>query len=119
MLLDWQSSWGNSEDGRAVHSLLNKVSINYCFGNHYKNQVITGHGVFPTYQARFHGRTDICPCGEIGSITHCIYDCSRWDYIREELFPDNFVNLNLLQLWSKCGKGILKILDAILQNDLM
>lgn len=115
MMKEWQVSWDTSEKGRRTQQLIPRVSRKRCIADFYVNQVLTGHGAFPMYQARFHGKDETCfCCCEPGTVEHIIYNCQLFDTIRKDYFPCNFKNLNLYDLCKRYRIGICKILHCLL-----
>lgn len=74
-LEEWQIRWTESTKGRWTFPLFPTVKIRPPVSNFWLCQVITGHGVFPVHQNRFFGACDNCICGEVGSVSHVIFDC--------------------------------------------
>ncbi|GBN46972.1 hypothetical protein AVEN_128696-1 [Araneus ventricosus] len=59
----WQEHWSSGSKARLTYSLLEKVDHKRMNGDFFLNQDFTGHGVFPSHQARFLGKDPQCPCG--------------------------------------------------------
>ncbi|GBM34475.1 hypothetical protein AVEN_209020-1 [Araneus ventricosus] len=51
----------------------------------YYNQIITGHGIFGTFQNRMFGKDCKCQCGEDETIQHGLMECPVWAQQRDKL----------------------------------
>ncbi len=97
--MNWQERWDSSDKGRWTYTLIRDVSTTRCIGDFFMNQLMTGHGVFPSYQARFFGKDMICNCGNgIGDVKHIVYYCMKYDTVREQFFPSNYLCMNVYEL---------------------
>lgn len=118
-MLRWQYDWDNEEKGRSVYAHFTKVSLERLEGNFFLNQVYTGHGAIPSYQAKFHNRTSDCWCGaQNGTLHHLIFECRIFDTIRDRWFPFNYkdVSIKNLCISNKSRQGLVEILDKCLQS---
>lgn len=112
---NWQEEWNQSSKGRRTFKFIPKVSTDRCIADFYINQVLTGHGVFPVYQSRFHGKDDRCFCSQsLGTVEHIIYDCDLFNNIRINHFPVNYKNIELYSLCKEYRIGICSILHELL-----
>lgn len=57
-LSSWQNRWNTQETGRTTYEFFPRVSEKRTNGQHYLNQIYTGHGCEGQYQSRFHGSPD-------------------------------------------------------------
>ncbi|KFM80483.1 Hypothetical protein in type-1 retrotransposable element R1DM, partial [Stegodyphus mimosarum] len=87
LLREWQTRWESSEKGRHTFQFINKVCTKVLHGNHYINQVLTGHGRFPHYLARVGlGSSEQCDCGSgVGDALHYLLECDLTRATREKL----------------------------------
>ncbi|GBM55808.1 hypothetical protein AVEN_47072-1 [Araneus ventricosus] len=61
-------------------------------------QVLTGHGVFGSFQASMFGKPAECQCGKnIESVSHVILECELWRDLRPE-WPKSWENKDLKEL---------------------
>ncbi|GBN28169.1 Putative protein in type-1 retrotransposable element R1DM [Araneus ventricosus] len=61
-------------------------------------QVLTGHGVFGSFQASMFGKPAECQCGQnIESVSHVILECELWRDLRSE-WPKSWKNKDLKEL---------------------
>lgn len=110
-LVLWQQEWENASDGRWTFRLIPSIGpwVSRKFGdvNFQTAQVITGHGCFGTYRAKYTGAADdrCLICDEIqDDVLHAIFHCPgvhrwRWGLCQsleiDELTPDNMVQTML------------------------
>ncbi|GBO43987.1 hypothetical protein AVEN_218442-1, partial [Araneus ventricosus] len=60
--------------------------------------VLTGHGVFCSFQASMFGKPVECQCGQnIESVSHVILECELWRDLRYE-WPKSWKNKDLKEL---------------------
>lgn len=87
----WLSEWDSSNKGRLTWKYIKKVNVKKIYSDFYLNQIISGHGIFPAYQAEKFKKTDICLCEQaVGTIEHVINDCelvkdARLKYLTTDL----------------------------------
>lgn len=107
----WQEEWEDASDGRWTFRLIPTIDpwASRKFGdvNFQMAQVITGHGCFGTYRAKYTGVADdrCLICDEIqDDVLHAVFKCPgvhrwRWGLCRsldiDELTPENMVKLML------------------------
>lgn len=107
----WQTEWERASDRRLTYRLIPSIErwLNRKFGevNFQMAQVLTGHGCFGTYRAKYTGAADdrCIICDEMSdNVFHAIFKCPgvhrwRWKLCRDldiaELTPDNIVGLLL------------------------
>ncbi|GBM72561.1 hypothetical protein AVEN_81832-1 [Araneus ventricosus] len=61
-------------------------------------QVLTGHGVFGSFQASIFGKPAECQCGQnIESVSHVISECELWRSLRSK-WPKNWKNKDLVPI---------------------
>ncbi|XP_035226517.1 uncharacterized protein LOC118198839 [Stegodyphus dumicola] len=87
LLREWQTRWESSDKGRQTFHFISKVSTKVLYGNHYINQVLTGHGRFPHYLARVGlGSSEECACGSgNGDALHYLLECDLTQATRDKL----------------------------------
>lgn len=115
----WQLRWELSPKARFTFGLLPQVSVHRCFGDFFLNQFLTGHGVFPVYQMKFFGKSDLCYCErDQGTITHYLYGCPLFHQIRQGYFPSDFSRLGLMEFLSlpKARAGLRLMIQFLLQK---
>lgn len=67
----WQVRWNNFTKGRWTWDLVPKVNLKRILSDFYLNQVLTYHGVFPEFQAKRFGKSNLCICGDgVGTLEH-------------------------------------------------
>ena len=72
----WQRQWDTDTCSRNFYNVFKKVSVHPKKMNRAQVLLITGHGPFPTYRARFKLKNSSrCRCGEIGSPNHYTSVC--------------------------------------------
>nr|CAH7734770.1 unnamed protein product [Callosobruchus chinensis] len=89
---EWQVIWEqNTETAqwtkRLIPDLDPWVSCPHRSTDYYLTQALTGHGPFRHYRKRF-GRIqdEMCGhCGEVDTAEHTLFDCSRWENLRQEV----------------------------------
>ncbi|GBM30703.1 hypothetical protein AVEN_259569-1 [Araneus ventricosus] len=82
---NWQTRWSNSRKGIWTKTFYEKVDINRICGNFYFNQVLTGQGVFDSFQASMFSKPAECQCGQnIESVSHVILECELGRDLRSE-----------------------------------
>ncbi|GIY68081.1 uncharacterized protein CDAR_452981 [Caerostris darwini] len=119
IIAEWQQQWSNSMKGRPVHELCPLVNTKRLHGNHFINQIITGHGAIAIHQHKFFGATSVCNCGaQMEDRTHIVFNCELWRDIRKKFFPKNYKDNSLLQLMTniKVRTGLELIMKKKLEN---
>lgn len=113
----WQEEWDNLDKGRHVYDYFSSVNIKRLEGNFYINQIYTGHGAIPVYQARFKGKRRSCWCGAHVGTLHLIYECCKVDHIRTVWFPVNFKNVTIKNLCTnaKSRQGLCLLIEFFLK----
>ncbi|GBM63303.1 hypothetical protein AVEN_186123-1 [Araneus ventricosus] len=67
-------------------------------GDLYFNHLLTGHGVFGSFQTSMFGKPAECQCGQnIESVSHVILECELWKDLRSK-WPKNWKNKDLKEL---------------------
>ncbi|GBN59140.1 hypothetical protein AVEN_19944-1 [Araneus ventricosus] len=98
-LLKWQKRWESSPKSRFLYGLMSTVSTKRCYGDFFLNQILTTHGCFPQHQHKFFGKSPSCICGtDFGTVSHYIFGCSRYHFIRSRFFPLSFSSMSILEL---------------------
>ncbi|GIX79768.1 hypothetical protein CDAR_77411 [Caerostris darwini] len=65
----------------------------------YLNQILTTHGALATYQQRFFGKSNTCPCGVTEETRHhLLYDCNLWTKERTS-FPLDYKSIPIRSLF--------------------
>lgn len=77
----WQEKWNNSVTGRVTYKSFPGVGTRRLQGSFYVNQVLTGHGTFGDYQARFFQKDSTCFCGVSDNMNHMQYRCTLWQQL--------------------------------------
>ncbi|GIY73973.1 uncharacterized protein CDAR_598601 [Caerostris darwini] len=119
IIVEWQQQWSNSVKGRPVHELCPLVNTKGLHGNHFINQIITGHGAIAIHQHKFFGANSACNCGaQMEDRAHIVFICELWSDIRKKFFPKNFKDKSLLQLLTniKVRTGIELIMKKKLED---
>lgn len=79
-LENWQTRWDSDETGRRTYDFYPRVNQKRILGNHYVNQVLTGHGCEGPYQRRFHGRAANCGlCRVENTYIHILQECPKYE----------------------------------------
>lgn len=95
----WQDRWNNSTKGRWTWDLVPNVSLKRILSNFYLNQVLTKNGVFPDFQAKRFGKSDLFLCGDsTGALEHIIFECVLCENIRSKYLYDVNINVPLVVL---------------------
>jgi ribonuclease HI len=83
----WQDRWDTAEKGRPLYRHISNVDTDRFLREYHTNQVLTGHGLFPGYFARFKVRENSrCLCGRIPKwVTHYLKRCPSTLHISREL----------------------------------
>lgn len=77
-LEEWQNRWNSSMKGRTVLGFIDLVNYNRIYADFYINQLITGHGINPSFQKNRFNREDKCLCGYRGAdMFHIIVNCKK------------------------------------------
>lgn len=86
----WQSRWESEYDKaqwtkRLIPNIEAWMKCSHRSLDYYLTQALTAHGVFRFYAKRFHrDDTDACIyCGNVDTVEHTIFECSRWEGYRE------------------------------------
>lgn len=73
-LIDWQSSWSNSEKGRHTYEIIRRVNTDFVCNNQIVQYYASGHWSFPYYLHKIKKRPDSnCICGKEGSVHHYLF----------------------------------------------
>lgn len=109
----WQDQWDNSTTGRKTYELIREVSTARIISDFHVNMVITGHGIFPTFQAQRFGADPYCWCEEEGTMNHILHECTLGAEIREKYFPYNHKDVQLKHLLNsdKSREGIKQLIQ--------
>lgn len=110
----WQDNWNSSTKGRWTWDLVPKVNLNRILSNFYLNQVLSKHGVFPEFQSKRFGETDICLCNNTtGTLEHIIFECTPFEDIRNDYqFDVNYtIPFGVLLSSSRTTEGIRLIIE--------
>ncbi|GBM73974.1 hypothetical protein AVEN_121786-1 [Araneus ventricosus] len=95
---NWQARWLDSRKGIWIKTFYEKVDAKRICGDFYLNQVLTGHGVFCSFQASMFGKSAKCQCGQnIESVSHVIFECELWRDLRSE-WSKSWKNKDLKEL---------------------
>ncbi|GBN50737.1 hypothetical protein AVEN_11155-1 [Araneus ventricosus] len=119
---NWQARWSDSRKGIWTKTFYEKVDTKRICGDFYFNQVLTGHGVFGSFQASMFGKPAECQCGQnIESVSHVILECELWKDLRSE-WPKSWKNKDLKELvpvheFLSQGSAIVKALYETLTMD--
>nr|XP_042901637.1 uncharacterized protein LOC122270009 [Parasteatoda tepidariorum] len=106
----WQEQWTESDKGQTTKTYYPMVSYDRLIGHPAVTQFLTGHGFFPTFLRRMHlVNTDECPCGELGSPEHYLYECplTQPNHLRRPnpahltAFADSLSNISIIQKLTK------------------
>jgi len=91
LLVHWQNEWDIGTEGRWTHSVIGNVKkwVTRSFGevNFHMAQVLSGHGCFAAYLARFHIQESIV-CEQCGAFPddaeHGFFKCDAWENWRRQ-----------------------------------
>lgn len=111
----WNNRWCESLSGRTTYNYFKDVSYKKIVSDFFLNQVVTGHGIFPSFQAERFGRDDMCICTNAkGTIDHIIKDCHLGEQIRKEYFGPDYYNKDMKDLLShrKSSLGLRLIIQT-------
>ncbi|XP_071041890.1 uncharacterized protein [Parasteatoda tepidariorum] len=79
----WRNDWRSSDKGRQTYKFFKDPSIKRLQANFYLNQLLTGHGVFGTYQQKYFKKSASCNyCGVRQDIDHLLKHCPRFRALR-------------------------------------
>ncbi|GBM00355.1 hypothetical protein AVEN_179178-1 [Araneus ventricosus] len=70
----WQRRWMESTKGKWRRLIYPEINITGLSADFYYNQIITGHGIFGTFQNRMFGKDYKCQCGEDETIKHVLME---------------------------------------------
>ena len=94
-MLQWKQQWDISEKGRWTYRLITNLEtwVNRKHGevDFYMPLFLSGHGCFRSYLYKFKlDNTPECPTcvNNIEDAEHVIFNCSRFEILRKELFKD-------------------------------
>lgn len=127
MVQRWQKRWDEGTTGRWTYKLIPQLTIwlerEHGQVNFYLTQVLSGHGCFKSYLARFK-IVDNAVCNHCGmeedNAMHTLFDCNAWstdrDSLREKLgltlTAENMVKvmISCKENWSAIEEFVTKIL---------
>ncbi|GBL97639.1 hypothetical protein AVEN_49144-1 [Araneus ventricosus] len=93
-----QNRWNDSKNARWSKNLIDKVNVDRLYGDFYINHILTAHGAFREYQARFFEKMSLCSCGqEMGCVLHVINECEIWISYRKN-WPSGWQLMSLKDL---------------------
>lgn len=97
--ITWNNRWNDSFKGRTTFLYIQEVNCNRLISDFYLNQIVTGHGIFPAFQAERFRKDDSCICMEArGTVEHVAMECYIGDHIRKKYFDPDFSSKSVLEL---------------------
>ncbi|KAJ8955608.1 hypothetical protein NQ318_001438 [Aromia moschata] len=100
----WDDDWRNGQNGRWTYQLIPGVQawIDRPYGevDYFLTQALSGHGCFRKYlYDRRRAETDACEqCGVQDDAEHTLFQCSRWNIIREDYAQHTGRQFNIANL---------------------